>query len=256
MRTTKRHYDTRDVYGRKRINEWFDDKQRPTGMNQRGKDFFLELKDVEKHYSRNAVIVFFLISRYGVRDLYEMQASIRRVKGLIAKTRIELKGIKDVEGNVIAEPHAVTKEWEPVFRRTIDSLRRRAEYNFLIIKKDLEETKVYPYFEAVGFDRLIDFSVKYAGKEDEQADQLEEEINEWNACHQEEITAHMEKMAEQIRNRDAHRQKVKETNKAERDARRAAKKEADAEVREIRKNQQAYRRRQKMIDRSFERYYT
>lgn len=247
-----RHADS--VYGGKRITDWLESADRPEGMNQTGKKFFLELKDIDKRMARNNTILYFLLMEYGMQEMRTMMISTSRVRSLIYKIMVQLKGWKDDDGD--EHPgHAVMPEWISVFQKNIDSFSRRADYVFAIIKKDLEETELYPYFREVGFDRLVDFGVRYPKDKDEQARQLKEEIEQWNAEHQDEVDAHMAVMAPQIQARDAHRKKVAEDRAAEKQARRLAKKAETAEVREIRENNRKYWKQVKKENRDFERYY-
>lgn len=232
-----------DAYGRKRIVDWFNETERPEGMNRTGQAFFYEIKDVEKRFSRNNIILFFLLAKCGVEDMRTLMVSSSKQKKLIVKIKIQLKN------------YGVTQEWREVFRRDIDGFNKRADHVFRIIKENVRLTPLYPYFEAVGFERLVDYSVRYQGGENEQAEQLQKEIEEWNAEHPKEIASHMESVAEEIANRDAHRLRVKEMDRAEKEARRILKRKADAEVREIKRNNKAYASRQRRVEKSFERYY-
>ena len=245
----------KDAYGRKQITDWFECPDRPEGMNQTAKKFFLELKDIDKRMARNNTILYFLLMEYDMQEMRTMMISTSRVRALIYKIMVQLKGWKDDDGTE-HQGHAVMPEWIQVFRKNIDSFSRRADYVFTIIQKNLEETELYPYFREVGFDRLVDFGVRYPKDKDDQARQLKEEIEQWNAEHQEEIDAHMAVMAPQIQARDAHRKKVAEDRKAEKQAIRLAKKAETAEVREIRENNRKYWKRVKKENREFEKYYT
>lgn len=250
----KRRYRSRthsigDIYGRRRIVDWFDVKDRPAGPNRIGLEFFRELKEIDKMFARNNTILFFLISRYGMNDMRKMMVSNLSIRSLMYKIRMQIKGDAEHEG------HAITQEWIPIFRRDVDAFRRRAEYVFFIVQADLKETELYPYFEAVGFERLLDFGIMYRGGDDEQAEQLEKEIDEWNESHCEEVEAYMDSISEQIRNRDEHRRKVKEAASEEKAAERRKRKEATEEAKEIRRNNEAYAKRVRRIERSFQRYY-
>lgn len=253
----RRRYKRRDnlsLTTGKRMNDWIDDPDRPEGMNQAAGFFYRELKDVDKHLARNNTILWFLLTEYGMTDMRQMMISTSRMRGLVYKLMIQLKGYRDDDGKEYLG-HAVTQEYVPAFKRDIANMRNRVEHVFFIIKKDLEETELYPYFREVGFDRLIDFGVKYPKDNKEQVGQLKSEVEEWNAEHRDEVDAHMSEMAERIQNRDKHREQVAEDKKAEKLAKRLAKKAQTAEVREIRENNRKHEIRERKMRREFERYY-
>ena len=225
------------------VNIWMNTKDRPEGMNKRGKKYFLEYKTVEKEFGRNNVILYFLITRLGMNECYSMLSSGRKQKSYIRAVKVQLK------------EYAVTEEWEKDFERDLNSLKRRCRHVFRIIQENIRMTEQYLYFQTIGFDRLTDFSVAYAKGEDEAADQLEKEIAEWNDAHRDAIDRYMESIKEERDNMIRHREKVAEDDKAEKKARREAKKAQTAEVREIRKNREKYRKHQRKIEKEFEQYY-
>lgn len=242
---------SKDIFGALRVTDWLNDADRPEGLNKVGADFFREIKDIKQRYKRNNIILYFLIVNYGMgEDLRSMLHSSKDQGNLMYKVMMELKGDEEHPG------HAVTRKWEGVFRRDIAKFDRRADHIFRIIGENLKLTELYPYFQTVGFDRLVDFGVRYAGGDEGQADQLQREITEWNAEHREEIKAHMEEVAPLIAARDAHRQKVIEDGKAEKKARRLARQMATAEVREIRENEKKHRKEENRANRMFARYWS
>lgn len=225
------------------VNNWMDEPKRPEGMNRRGKEYFLEVKQLDKEFARNNILLFFFVTRYGMGDLRTMMRSGKRQRELIYSLMKDLK------------KYAVTEEWDKVFRREINNLDKRCKHVFFILKDNIRLTELYPYFQETGFDRLVDFGVRYANADDSAADQLEKEIAEWRAGHEKEIAEHMASVAGEIAARDEHRRRVAEQDKAEKEARRLARKAANAEVREIRENNRRYAMRKRKIERSFERYY-
>lgn len=243
-----------NVFGGKTVYDWLYDRDRPEEMNYASRDFFLELKDVDKRLARNNTILYFLIKKYDMNVMQSMLISTSRIRGLISALLYGLKGYRDKDGT--EHPgHAVTQEWIPVFQRTIKGFEKRCDHVFLIIKKDLEETELYPYFQNVGFDRLVDFAIKRNSSDDEQVEQLVREIAEWNAEHPEEVNAYMASIADRIHNRDEHRKMIKEQEEAEKWVRRNMRKQSNAELREMRQNNRAHEARKRKIERSFERYY-
>lgn len=240
-----------DIWGTKRITDWFNDAERPEGMNRRGADYFYQIKDIKQKFIRNNIILYFLITRYGMGDdLRSMLHSSKEQGKLMHKALKELKGDGEHPG------YAVTQQWDAVFQKDIAKFKKRADYVFRIIEENVKLTELYPYFQTIGFERLVDFGAKYAGGDTEQADQLQREIEEWNADHQEEIKAHMEEVAPLIAARDAHRQKVIEDTKAERRSRRIARQLETAEAREIRENAKRRQKEERRANRMFARYWS
>lgn len=236
-------HDTYNVYNQTTMRTWMNTPDRPEGMNQRGKNYFLELKQIDQEFKRNNVILYFLVTRHSVNDLRKAMYSGKKQRQLIYSVMEQLKA------------YQVSSKWERVFQRDIRNLANRADYVLLIIRENLRLTEMYPFFEAAGFERLIDFGIKYAEGDDDAADQLQREMDEWNAGHQEDIRRHMEETEEERQNRDKRRQKIAEDRASEKLAKRLAKKAAKAEAREIRENHRKYESRRKRVERSFDRYY-
>lgn len=225
------------------VDRWLDIPDKPEGMNKRSARFFREYKTVERMFSRNIIILYFLITRLDMKECYQMFVSSRKQKDFIVAVKMNLK------------QYAVEEKWEKEFERDIYNHKRRCQHVLRIIQENIRLTDLYPYFQTVGFERLTDFSVDYAKGEDEAADQLEQEIQEWNAEHSRAVETYMESIAEEKAIIEAHRAKVKAEEKAEKKARREAKKAENAEIREMQKNAEKYRKRQAKINREFERYY-
>lgn len=230
-------------YGRRRVNDWINLPDRPEGMNRRSQRYFLEFKVIEKEFARNNTILYFLIKRMGMHELTGLFGSCQKQKKLVQATKLELKR------------YAMTQEWERVFDQDVASLHRRTEYVLYIIKANLKLTELYPYFEAEGFAKLMDFAVKPLEDRDETDAELRKDIAEWNACHQEEIRKHMEDTAEERENLMSYRARIAEDNRKEKEERKTAKREAKAELKEIRDNNRKYLKRKHLIDRSFAGYY-
>lgn len=231
-----------DIYGNLQMTAWLDEKDTPEGTNRIALEVFRELKDIDKRMARNNIIMFFLISRYGM-DLWAQMTSTKKQREIVSAVKKKIKGDerRQIPG------HAITAEWVPVFQRNIQSLRRRANRVFGSIKVNLEETELYPYFATVGFDRLVDFSAQYPEDKEAQAKQLQREIEEWNSEHREAIDNYMASIAERIANRDARKARIAEDEKAEKEARRLARKMANAEVKEIRANEKAHKKRDRKL---------
>lgn len=230
-------------YGRKSVSDWMNDNRRPKQPNQRSLHWLREVRQCEKEISRNLIILYFLITKMG-ENLNGLMGSEQKQRTLLWALRRELK------------KRGVEEKWERVFAYDIGSIHRRREYVFLIIKENLKLTEHHPYFKAVGYDRLIDFTVNYGEDADKNNAMLLEEIQKWEAEHSDVIASHMESIAEEKANMERHRKEVKEKAKAEKEARKLARKLENDEVKEIKENNKKYLSRKKRIDRSFERYWS
>lgn len=229
-------------YGVKRMTDWLH-AERQEGMNQRSARYFLELKEIRQEFGRNNAILFFLIKEMGMKELNSLLGSHVKQKKLVGAVMTDLK------------QYAMTEDWEKVFNREIRNLRERTRYVFAIIKANIKLTEIYPYFDQVGFERLMDFSIKHNDGDDNADDELREEILAWNAEHQDEIKAHMEATAEERENLIRHRARIAEDTRLEKQARKIAKKAENEEVKEIRRNSKRHMKQKKKIERDFDYLY-
>lgn len=232
-----------DIYGRKTIQSWLDDKRRPKGCSQLNMEYFRELKQYEREFSRILIITYFLMQECKITDVRQMFYSAKKQKNLIAAIQIGLR------------QYMVTQEWQKTFQMTFGNFRRRLDHVFRIIQENIRLTENYPYFQDVGFDRLIDFSVEYPKDHDTCNKRLLEEIANWNAEHPEEVKHHMEKVKTEIENRDRHRAEVREAVRIEKEMRKQAIKAENAEIREMKRNEQEYQKQKRKTDRMFEYIY-
>lgn len=222
------------------------DKQRPKGMNQRGGKYYLEFKQI-KHaeIGRNNVMLFFLINTMGMNECRMMLQSGRKQRDFCIAVMAQLK------------EYQVQQKYEKTFDEDVKMLHKRSEHVKKIISENIRLTELWPYFSAIGFQRLEDFASGYSKINNEQdaASQLKADIEEWNAEHQEEIKRHMESVAEEIRIRDEHRAKVKAEAKAEKEARKLienARKKFEKESQKIAHDREV---RERKLEREFARYY-
>ena len=233
-----------DIYGRKSINDWLIDNERPKVINSKNVEYVRELNQITKEFSRVIVITYLLITRFGMNGLRQIFLSAQRQKMFVVAVKLSLK------------EYGVEPKYYKVFDRDIDIIRSRLDHVFKIITENIRLTEYYPYFQNVGFEKLIDFSVDYIaafGTDDNQAlaECLVKEIENYNADHPKEVKEHMETVKDEIEILERHRAKIQASKKAERTARRLVKKAEDEEVREIKRNNEKHRKEQAKIDRSF-----
>lgn len=211
-------------YNKRNIRNWLSDDKRSKELTHKNTEYLREFKQLHREFRRLSVITFTLIKRFEMTDLYALFVSIEKQKSFIGKVITDLK------------EYGVEPKWDSVFIRDIRSVRNRIQYVFRILIENLRLTEMYPYLKDVGFDRLIDFSIKYPEDEEACASQLMGEVREYNEAHPEEIERYMESVQGEIEARDKHRKKIAEANAREKEAKRLAKKLENEEVREIREN--------------------
>lgn len=217
--------------------------RREKGCTRNQVGYLRDLRQCDKELARIGVLTFFLTTRLGIEDTRSMMWSAVKQRKLIAAVCIDLK------------KYRVDPEYDNIFKWDIQGLKRRCDYVFKVCKEDLRLTEHYPYFEAVGFEQLMDIPLEFRDKTETPLDKILPDMEMWENNHKTEIASHMESVKEEIRIRDEHREKVRETAKAEKEAEKDKKKAERDEIKEIKKNNEAYRKRQRKIEKEFERYY-
>lgn len=229
---------------RKGIGEWLNDPKRQKGCCREQVRYLRELKECDKELARIGVLTFFLVTKLNINDARKMMISASKQRGLIYTVCKDLK------------LYRVDPEWYRAFELDIKGFQRRCEHVFKICKEDLRLSEHYPYFESVGFDRLLDIPLIYTETVETPLDKILPDLEAWEADHRPEIDAHMESVREEIEIRDRHKAEVAEKEKAEKEAAKAKRKAERDEIKEIKKNAEAYRKRQRKLDKEFERYYS
>lgn len=233
-----------NIYG-KDIKRWLDDPKRIPGTNSKNVAYLRAYKQVLQEFGRVRVLLYLLIVRLKVDDVRAMLISSGKQQRLIRHICKDLKA------------YEVTQEWERCFKTTLTSMHRRCEHIFCICKENLKLTEYHPYFAAVGYEKLIDFTNNYIGMED--ADQekmvgeLLAEIEAYNTEHADEIAAHMEAVRPEIEARDAWREKIVAEAKARKQAARTARKEEREELKQMEKYRKEDERRKRKINRELNR---
>ena len=151
----------------------------------------------------------------------------------------------------------VPKEYIKVFERDIQNLQRRKDYVLFIVKENVFLTEYYPYFESVGWDVLDEFQTGIDVDDfNAQLDFIINDFEEYKLNNIEEIENHLKQIEQQRKSHEEFVQKNKDDVKREKQIKKEQRKIENAELKEMKKNEEAYRKRKKMIDRSFERYYS
>lgn len=231
---------TLDAFGGRNMRTWMDDNERLKGCSTKNIEYLRELKAILPEYSRIGTLTYFLVTRLGVEDARTMMNSAKKQKELILAVMTDLR------------KYFVTRDYEPVFERNLKSFRTRCDYVYAICKADLQLTEHWPYFSEVGFEKLLDFETRMAGRDESVLDVLIPEMEAWEASHQAEIEKHMESIRPELEARDRHKAEVRAKEKAEKEAARAKKKAENAEIREMKQNAKKEEQRRRKLDRELD----
>jgi hypothetical protein len=180
-------------YGLRRINDWPKDKDRIPlkGISLKNALYESDLAKVGKSLARTAVINYFLFKRLGIKDCITMAQSARKQKDFCGVVCRDL------------EKYSVDPKWDKSFERDIKSIERRCEYIYTITKENLKMTQYWPFFEAVGLKRLLDFeSGTMANDGETLLDNLLPEIDEWMSLHKSEVDEYMESIKPEIERKE------------------------------------------------------
>lgn len=229
-------------YGARRINDWLVMKKNPIG-NPRNIEYIRELNQLFREFKRIAIITYMLKTRFGIEDVQSMLSSATKQRDFVYAVKLQVK------------EYGVDPEWDRVFDHDIDSMKRRVAYVFRVMADIIKLTELYPYFRAVGFERLVDYGFQYPNESDKATEVLAREIAEYNKKHPEEVAEHMRSTQAERDARDRHRQKIAEQTKLEKESNRLAKKLMRQEEKEIKENAKKEKRRKAIIDKSFARYW-
>lgn len=216
-------------YGRKTIRTWLNDKHRVPliGISLKNALYSADLDKASKSLAKTAIINYFLAKRLGIKDCGAMAMSARRQRDLCYAVCREL------------EVYEVDPKWDKAFEADIKGLERRCEYIYAIVKENLKLTQYWPYFEAVGFERLSDFESGIKANEGETLlDKLMPEIDEWMLAHKAEVDEYMESIKPDLERKErflAKKDSMIRAEKAEVKARKKAEKEEAEMLKEQKK---------------------
>lgn len=225
------------------MSGWMDDPQRIEGVRREQIEYIRSLREIDEELGRVTTLTYFLLTRLGMKDARVMMTSAKKQRNLVWALMKDLK------------KYQVSPKWIPTFENDIPKLANRASHVYRICREDLRLTEHWPYFEEVGFEKLLDFETKFEDCEASVLDVLLPEMESWEKEHPEEIRKHLESVADEIRARDEHQAKVKEKERQEKETAKRIKAEEKAEIKEIEKNRKEELKRKRKLDREFERYF-
>lgn len=237
-------------YGQLTINDWLHDKKRVplNGISVKNAMYAADLIKASKELGRTAVVSYFLAARvfedhgYIANNCRSMMYSAVRQRALCYLAQREL------------EKYTVDPKYDKAFERDIKSIFRRSDHIYLIIRENLRLTRYWPYFEPVGFERLLDFEQKYVDGPESVLDGILPDMERWMNEHEAEIDAYMVKIQPEIERKQAFLANKKAAAKAEKEATKAAKKAERDEIKMLqeqkRKDDIARRKWEKEMDAS------
>lgn len=236
------------LLARNGLSEWHDliDKGKiRKGTSKKNVNALMRLNEVFELNKRNLCLLHFLMNNVNKgRDsnFRSMFTSAESQKQFIIHAKYTVK------------TYLIDDEWHKPIENNIDSLFRRQEYIWLIIKENLRLTEYYPFFEDVGFEILYDFDMK-AMNVSEQLKPILDMFEKWKKEHPDLIEKHMNSIASEKAAYENYKAEIQRQKKEEKQARKLAKKAENDEVREIKKNNQMHEARERRMKREFEKYY-
>lgn len=235
-----------EYFGVKRLtlNDWLNDAERPEKLTRKNMEYLGEMKEVSAEIGRISMVTYFLLTRCHVTGVRQMLNSSIKQRRFVKKVIVDLK------------KYGVTHEYEKAFERDIRKLKNRIEYVYPIIRENVRLTEFYPYFDEVGFERLLDYTMLVSVTDDEEERRLYENAVEWNNRHRKEVDEYIERIRPEVERIEERKKRLKEEAMAEREMKKRAKKAENDEVREIKNNEKRYKQRVRKIEKSFERYYS
>ena len=225
----------------KNAKSWFYEKNRSKKLREVNVAYQMKYRTAGKKLGQIAVISYFLLTYPKIEGVRMIFVSIQKQRDFIYAMIHELGR------------YGLSDEWIPALDRDLEALNRRYDYTFKIVQENVRLTEYHPYFQAVGYEKLLKYSNQFHEKADHDA--LYEEIQKWNSEHQEEIQEYVESIREEKENLERYRQKIRDDARQEKEIAKQIKKNEKREQKEIEKEQKKEKSRQKRIDKSFERYW-
>ena len=217
------------------MKTWLNDPERVKGCAACQVEYMRDLKQLDKELARIGLVTYYLVAKLRVTDARAMMTSASKQRGLIWSV------IRDLR------KYRVDDKYQRVFERDIAGIRRRVDWVYRICEIDLKETEHWPYFAEKGMDMLIEMNVPETFEQGEEHDEVIKEflsdIQNWEDAHKPEIAAYMESIKPDLDRKAAFLERKAAAIKAEKEVEKAKKKAERDEIREIKANNEAYRKR-------------
>lgn len=227
------------------ITDWSHDHKRAPlkGISFKNMEYAADLLKAEKQLARTSTVNYFCMTRLCEKNSYEESNYRTMMKSSVKQKKLCYSIARQLE------KYEVDPKYDKAFKRDIAAILRRSEHIYLIVRENLKLTQYWPYFEAVGFDRLLDFTQKYSDDSSSVLDVILPEMHAWMKEHEAEIDAYMEQIKPEIERKQAFLANKKAAAKAEKEKTKAAKKAERDEI----KMHQEQRRKDDMAKRKWER---
>lgn len=217
----------RGLYGQLTVKDWLEDASRIPlkGISLKNIDYVMDIDKASIELGRTATLNYFLLTRLNIGNCRVMMKSAVAQRSFCRKVIVDLNR------------YEVDKKYDKAFKQFIDGLFRRGDYIYRIVQENLKLTRYWLYFEAIGFDSLMEFERQYRDDDSTVFDRLIPEMEAWMEEHKPEIDAYMERIKPEIERREKFLEKKKADAKAEKEARRKAKKAERDEIKMLKEQQ-------------------
>ena len=209
----------RGYFGKYTINDWMDDKKKLPlkGISLKNAMWEADLLRAEKQLSRTSTVTYFCMTRLA-ETAYEQNNYRTMMKSSVNQQKLCYSCARYLE------EYEVDPKYDKAFERDIKKIFGRCDHIYRIVQENLKLTRYWPYFDAVGFERLLDFEQVYSDDKSSVLDVVLPEMEAWMNEHEAEIDAYMEKIQPEIDRKKAFLAKKAAAKKAEKEAAKAAKK--------------------------------
>lgn len=217
----------RGLYGQLTVEDWLEDASRIPlkGISLKNIDYVMDIDKASIELGRTATLNYFLLTRLNIGNCRVMMKSAVAQRSFCRKVIVDLNR------------YEVDKKYDKAFKQFIDGLFRRGDYIYRIVQENLKLTRYWLYFEAIGFDSLMEFERQYRDDDSTVFDRLIPEMEAWMEEHESDIDEYMEKIRPEIERRENFLAKKKADKKAENEARRKAQKAERDEIKMLKKQQ-------------------
>lgn len=239
----------RGLYGQRIIQDWIEDKRKSPlkegDISLLNVEYAMDMYRIKREFSRITTLNYFCMKRLS-KSKYE-ENNYRCMLNSAIKQRDFCWAVYCNLEEWVVEP-----KWKRTFERDIKQLESRQQHVYRIVQENLKLTEYWPYFEAVGFERLLNFETEY--REDPYdivLDPLLTEIEAWNREHKDEVDAYMKKIQPELDRKIAFLARKEAMAEAEKEAERAKKKAAKDEEKMLKDQAKLNDRERRREEREF-----
>lgn len=217
----------RGLYGQLSVDDWLNDASRIPlkGISLKNIDYVMDIDKASIELGRTAELNYFLLTRLNIYNCRNMMKSAVAQRSFCRKCVVDLNR------------YEVDEKYDKAFKRLITALFNRSNHIYRIVQENLKLTRYWPYFEAIGFDSLMEFERQYRDDDSTVFDRLIPEMDSWMEEHEADIDEYMEQIRPEIERRENFIAKKKADKKAENEARRKAQKAERDEIKMLKEQQ-------------------